>query len=52
MTWKSLERYLDTEESNIEKSELIRCSLGCLTPSAWEQLWAFLLEQKNVVCNH
>ena len=40
------------EESNIKKSELIRSGLRCLTASAREQLWAFLVEQKNVVCSH
>lgn len=49
-TWRSRERNGHTEESNIKKSGLIRSSLRCLTASAWEQLWAFLLERKNAVC--
>lgn len=52
MTWGSVERNVHTEESNIKKSELIHSSIRCSTASVWEQLWAFLLEQKNVVCNH
>ena len=51
-TWRSLQGTVRTEESNIKKSELIRSGLRCLTASAREQLWAFLLEQKNVVCSH
>lgn len=50
--WRSLGRNRHAKESSIKKSELICLSLRCVTASAQEQLWAFLLEQKNVICSH